>query len=174
MPGQTQLFAVRDGCSEAPFSALDEVLGKMEREIRLMFPDRIEVQMGGITDGPLPKVALAPAQAQDLIRHLVIDALDAMPGAGTLLISVGQMTAGMSYPPLPADLAWRRWVLLSVCDTGSPCCAAKRHSLLDKGRALGLSAAYEALQEAGGYLSVALRQHETAVHIYFPVQETKA
>ena len=68
--------------------------------------------------------------------------------------------------------------MLSVCDSsrskpprGFFAEKTHPHSLLDKGRALGLSAAYEALQFAGGSLAVSRRECETALHIYFPAAE---
>ena len=157
--------------SQQAVCSLEDLLGSMAREIRALVPDRIDVQLGGTAEEQLPTIALSRAQAQDLIRHLVIDAVDAMPGTGTLAIT------GVGYPQPPQDLAPGRWVVLSVCEldrrdsrpeSGQP------PSYLDKGRALGLSAAYEALERAGGYFTVSRREGETAVHIYFPASEPAA
>lgn len=177
----TGVFPRTDGCFAADAgedtSALQEVLHGMKAEIRAVVPDRIEVDIG-VTAEDLPRIGLSPAQAQDLIRHLVIDAVDAMPETGILSIMLEPTIPRADYLPPLSELAPGHWVMLSVSELNSrpprgslAAELAPHHSLLDKGRALGLSAAYEAVEHAGGSFTVARREKETSVHIYFPAVE---
>lgn len=161
---------------------LDEQLSEMESEIRSLAPARVDVQIGGLFERAFPRIALPATQVEGLIRHLVIDAMDAMPAGGTLSIFIEHVTSGVAYPLSHPELAPGNYVMLSVCDTGgkapdddedgdAPFTVSSASSLLDKGRALGLSAAFEAIQFAGGDFSVSHRRQVTAVRIYFPVAD---
>lgn len=158
---------------------LDDLIAGMVHEIRSLAPARISVEIGNLAPAAAQEIALPPAQAEDLVRHLVIEALDAMPAEGTLSIFVETTTTGLAHDAVHRDLPPGSYVMLSVCDTGNPMPAANvprlavlptaaSPSLLEKGRALGLSAAAEAIQAAGGCLSLAHQNEKTVVRVIFP------
>jgi hypothetical protein len=89
------LFPARDDSGRRTVR-LDELIGEMEYEIRSLAPARISVEISGLYEAAALAIALPPAQAEDLLRHLVVEALDAMPLEGTLSISVEGTTTGVA------------------------------------------------------------------------------
>lgn len=98
--------AVRSEAVDVPtrvrevFSFLDAALGE---HIRL------ELDLGRV-----PRVRMDPSQLDQVLVNLAINARDAMPGGGTLTVSVGGVTLTDPPPGLPAG----RYVELQVADTG--------------------------------------------------------
>ncbi len=158
---------------------LDKLLREMEPEIRCLVRPGIEVLTGSTSARFGLRAAISRREAESLLRHLVIDACDAMPAGGLLSLVTGQLILcpGSGLPELPAGT----YVTLDARDTGSTAAAsAKRFSdgasplLLKKGRALGLGACYEALSQGGGGLFVSRAGNETIVRVYLPAQAAEA
>jgi hypothetical protein len=151
---------------------LDELLREMQEEIRCLSRGNIKVEVSGSVSKPGPVIAMSREEAQDLIRHLVIDASDAMPGGGTLSLGVSEVVVDGQRPSVPPELASGRYVALVVRDRRREEIGADsvHHSTIEKGRALGLCAAFAAIADRG-CLSVAREGDETVVRIYFPVRD---
>jgi nitrogen-specific signal transduction histidine kinase len=109
-------------------------------------------------------------QMRDLVFHLVLDALDAMPHGGSLNIVIENRRidkAPMSTHLEPAE----DYVMVAVRDSSTEENAEiAEHGdfRVVKGRALSLSAGYDAIKRCGGHLSVSRRAGETVVRIYLP------
>jgi hypothetical protein len=148
---------------------LDELLREMQEEIRCLSRGNIDVELTGSVSQPSPVIAMSRDEAQDLIRHLVIDASDAMPGGGTLSLGVSEVAVGNHSPSVPPELASGRYVALVVRDRRHEESGADSgyFSTVEKGRALGLCAAFAAIANRG-CLSVSREGDETVVRIYFP------
>ncbi|MEO8134757.1 MAG: ATP-binding protein [Betaproteobacteria bacterium] len=95
---------------------------------------------------------------ESALLNLVVNARDAMPGGGTLLIETANAVIDTTYP---ADMAAGDYVMLSVSDNG--CGIAKEHlekvfepffTLKDtgKGSGLGLSMIYGFVRQSGGHV----------------------
>ena len=153
----------------------DEILRELQSEIRCIAPEKISVRFDGGEQTDTAPVALAPAAAEDLVRHLVVDAIDSMPDGGTLVLSVEPVSMKRGTRDWPHDLATGEYVLFSFCETHAPESAATEtlavmtpHSLLEKSRILSLSAALEAIQRTGGRLSVTVQETEVTTCLLFP------
>ncbi len=120
-----------------------------------------------------------PGQVQQVLLNLAINARDAMPGGGTLVLEANTATLDGSevhmQPPLPAG----DYARLVVSDTGhgmsadtaarifEPFYTTKAHG---KGTGLGLATVYGIVTEAGGSINVYSEiDIGTTFRIYFPL-----
>ena len=123
-------------------------------------------------------VAVDPAQMENALLNLCINARDAMPGGGTLSIEVATVRrAPPDMDPLsqpePGD-----FVLLEVRDSGCgiaedilPMTIEPFFTTKDtgKGTGLGLSMVYGLVKQSNGYLDIRSRPgHGTSVRIHLP------
>ena len=127
------------------------------------------------TDFPadLPPAETDPNQLESALLNLVLNARDAMPRGGSIVISA-QATA---HPP--ADLTHGPYLRLTVADTGEgmdPAAASRAMEPffttkgVGKGTGLGLSMVQGLAQQSGGKLELTSRQGQgTNVHLWLPV-----
>ncbi len=105
------------------------------------------------------KVLADPNQINQVLMNLAVNARDAMPHGGKLIIETRDFTAGDSRP----ELAGGSYVELAVGDTGSGMDEYTRSHLFEpffttkekaKGTGLGLSTVYGIVKQAGGHIWV--------------------
>lgn len=120
-----------------------------------------------------------PGQLGQVITNLAVNARDAMPGGGTVLIETGAVSAsdvrkmGREFMPV-ADYA-----RLSVSDTGTGIKPEILHKIFDpffttkpmgKGTGLGLSTVYGIVKQSGGFIFADSEMGRgTRFDIYLPV-----
>ncbi len=111
----------------------------------------------------LPKVEGDTMQLQQVLMNLCINARDAMPKGGSLVLTTGteQVAEGDERIPLESKPGW--YVLLSVADTG---CGMDEETLAKifepffttkekgKGTGLGLAMVYGVVKNHGGFVTV--------------------
>jgi CheY-like chemotaxis protein len=115
-----------------------------------------------------------PAQLQSAVLNLVINARDAMPGAGRVTIAARNETVGSGVP----DLAAGDYVRLSVADTGSGMAPEVVARVFEpffttkgvgKGSGLGLSMVYGFAKQSGGTVRIeSAPGRGTTVQLYLP------
>lgn len=122
----------------------------------------------------LPLVKTDSNQLETAILNLVVNARDAMPEGGSIVISAEEAT-----PPRELALPPARYIRLAVADTGSgmdettlgraaePFFTTKG---IGKGTGLGLSMVHGLAEQSGGRLSLSSRPNEgTTVVLWLPV-----
>ena len=124
-----------------------------------------------------------PAQIQQALTNLVVNARDAMPGGGELRVGLSTLSLQLGdQAPLP-DLPPGEWVVLSVLDTGTgippevvphifePFFTTKE---VGQGTGLGLAQVYGIVKQHDGYIDVASQVGKgTTFTIYLPVAREK-
>jgi two-component system cell cycle sensor histidine kinase/response regulator CckA len=126
----------------------------------------------------LANVRADPAQIQQVILNLVVNARDALPPAG------GSITIRTANTVVPArrgaapDLQAGRYVTLAVQDTGGGMDDATQQHLFEpffttkepgQGTGLGLASVYGIIQQSGGYITVRSGVNAgSAFKIYLP------
>jgi CheY-like chemotaxis protein len=105
------------------------------------------------------------AQLEQVIVNLLVNARDAMPTGGRLLLETANEKA--TDPPLVGPLAERDRVVLRVSDTGTGIPLEIRDKIFEPffttkesvgGSGLGLSTVYGVVRQSGGEISVASRE----------------
>jgi hypothetical protein len=108
---------------------------------------------------------------EDLIRHLVLDARDAMPAGGELSVLTGTVSLDADYARTHPEVPPGNYAMLTIRDTGDGIECRKPQMLgqgpvIRKGRSLGLAACYGVIDRLSGHLCVSRLTHVTVIKIY--------
>lgn len=152
---------------------LNNLLRDIEVLIRRAMGERISVVIDAAN---VPACAVDPAQFESAIMNLVINARDAMPRGGRLVLATRWLEA--AHLPADVELPAGDYVALVVADTGdgmTPEVAARAlepfytTKEIGKGSGLGLSMVYGFARQSGGDLYIETVPGEgTNVTLYFP------
>ena len=121
-----------------------------------------------------------PGQIEQVLLNLFVNASDAMPGGGKLILKTMNIThkdmKGKLYEPKAGN-----YVLLTVTDAGIGMYRKTMERIFDpffttkemgRGTGLGLASAYGIIKAHGGYIDVDSRRgHGTTFSIYLPATE---
>ena len=169
---QPKLFMLRDATTA------------LETMIRRLIGPEIDLQIARASD---VTVVADPAQIEQVLLNLCVNARDAMPQGGRLTVTVDEVdlddwAAGM----MGEEAKPGRYARLSVSDTGTGMNDATRAKLFEpffttkeqgKGTGLGLSIVYGIVKQSSGHITVASEPGRGATFlIYLPVapQQTRA
>ncbi|MGD9797818.1 MAG: ATP-binding protein [Acidimicrobiia bacterium] len=153
---------------------VDEMLDEMGSVLRLAAGSTVDVSIDLPADPSRPRAILIdPAQLEQVLLNLVINARDAMPDGGSVVVAADGRDDGD-----------RRWVVLTVSDTGEGMDPRQVEHCFDpffttkpktKGTGLGLSTAYGVVTQAGGTIRVESRKREgTTFTVELPEAATAA
>ncbi len=116
-----------------------------------------------------------PGQLEQVVVNLVVNARDAMPGGGRLLVEASLLPAAAERVP---GLPLGDFLVIAVSDTGSGMTAEVVEHLFEpffttkeqgKGTGLGLASCYGIVQQAGGQIAVTTRPGEgSTFRVYLP------
>lgn len=155
---------------------LSRFVSEMEPLLRQLIRSDVEITTELAPD--LGRIESDRSQLEQAIINLVINACDAMPSGGSLLIKTTNLE--FAEPLLKNDitLAPGRYVVLVVRDTGTGIAEAIRARIFepffttkdsDQGTGLGLSMVFEFVNGSGGQIFVDSRIDEgTTFEIYLP------
>jgi two-component system, cell cycle sensor histidine kinase and response regulator CckA len=115
---------------------------------------------------------------QQVLINLLINARDAMPQGGKVVIETANLERDETFVHQHVDLPPGRYVLLSVSDTGSGMNAEARAHLFEpfyttkqpgKGTGLGLATVYGIVKHRGGHVAVeSIEGKGTTFRVYLP------
>jgi PAS domain S-box-containing protein len=135
------------------------------------------IQVETVVAGGLWNTLADPAQVENAILNLAINARDAMDGAGKLTIEITNAALDAAYGRA-AEIEPGQYVLLGISDTGSGMDEATRARVFepffttkgaDKGTGLGLSMVYGFVKQSNGHVQVYSEVgHGTTIKIYLP------
>jgi signal transduction histidine kinase len=144
--------------------------------LRRVIGEQIEVR---VVTAPDLRVALAdPTQIEQVLMNLCLNARDAMPQGGRLIIETQNAEIDAQYCRLRPFARPGNYVLLEVSDTGVGMDTATSARIFEpffttketgKGTGLGLSTVYGIVKQHGGFIHVHSEPGKgTTFHIYLP------
>jgi PAS domain S-box-containing protein len=132
----------------------------------------------------LPMIMVDPGQVESALLNLSVNARDAMPKGGRLVIETGSVDLDESYAASYADVAPGRYVSLTVTDTGTGMPPQVRQRAFEPfyttkgpgaGSGLGLSMVYGFVKQSGGHVQLYSEPGlGTTVRLYLPAQQGDA
>ncbi|HOW43840.1 MAG TPA: response regulator [Candidatus Aminicenantes bacterium] len=157
-----QLLAfARGGKYDLRPCSLNGVVGETLRILSGTFDKSIVIETD--LDGSLPTVEIDASQIQQVLMNLCVNARDAMPGGGRLIIqsSVARLSESDARHQPDAKPGW--FAVLAVSDTGVGMEPAVKGRIFEpffttkekgKGTGLGLSMVYGVVKNHGGFVNV--------------------
>jgi PAS domain S-box-containing protein len=119
-----------------------------------------------------------PSQLANSVLNMAINARDAMPNGGKLLLETSTIVLDDAYAHANPDVRPGSYVLLAVSDTGTGMPLSVQDKAFDpffttkavgKGSGLGLSMVYGFVKQSGGHIKIYSEEgHGTTLKLYLP------
>jgi two-component system, cell cycle sensor histidine kinase and response regulator CckA len=158
---------------------LNSVLAGLESTLRQLMGPGVDVRLA-------PAAGLRPLKAdagqiEEVIMNLAMNADDAMPKGGKLIVETANVTLDREYVSRFPELKTGDYVLLAITDTGTGMSEEVKAHLFEpffttkavgEGTGLGLSTCYGIVRQSGGHISVDSElARGTTFKIYLPQVE---
>jgi PAS domain S-box-containing protein len=155
---------------------LNETIAAISRLLARLLGAGVEVQTR-LAGAPLPVLG-DPGQVEQAVINLAVNARDAMPDGGKLVLATAREVVdeafARSHPPMPAG----EYLVLRVSDSGHGMPRETQARIFEpffttkdvgKGTGLGLSMVYGTLKQIGGFIFVDSEiDRGTTFQLYFP------
>jgi two-component system cell cycle sensor histidine kinase/response regulator CckA len=155
---------------------LNMIVSRMNGWLRRLIGEHIRLDCR--PEQALDRVRADPGQIEQVILNLALNARDAMPGGGTLLIETANVELDRGYVSDHPGAAAGKHVMLAISDTGIGMDDAVQEHLfepfyttkeLGKGTGLGLATVYGIVKQSGGSIFVYSEPaHGTTFKIFLP------
>ncbi|MFZ3047756.1 MAG: ATP-binding protein [Desulfatirhabdiaceae bacterium] len=161
---------------------LNRAVADFEKLLRHTIREDIAIRI--IPDPALPYIQGDIGQLEQVIMNLAVNAQDAMPEGGDLIIETAVAVLDVADTVMNQDLEPGRYVMLAISDGGDGMDAGTQARLFEpffttkemgKGTGLGLATVYGIVKQHGGNILVTSEPGKGATFkIYLPVMETAA
>ena len=155
---------------------LNELILSLDPILRRLIRENIEYVI--IPSSDLAKIEIDTGQMEQVLTNLVVNASDAMPDGGKLIIKTENKGIDHSYIDHGGHVPEGEYVVLSVTDTGTGMTDEVKEHLFEpffttkekgRGTGLGLATIYGIIQQNKGYITVYSEVGRgTSVKIYLP------
>jgi two-component system cell cycle sensor histidine kinase/response regulator CckA len=175
---QLLIFSRRDTVAPEVFDA-GELVESLGTFLRHALSERVELEVA--TGDELWLVKMDRGQLEQVVVNLAINARDAMPAGGRLIIETRNTVVDASFATTGLALTPGNYVTLAVSDTGTgmepavleqalePFFTTKAHG---QGTGLGLSTVADIVAKAGGRVSLYSEPgHGTSIKIHIPASD---
>lgn len=156
---------------------LSEVVNNLARLLRRTLGEHIDLTV--TAPGDLPPVLADTGMMEQVITNLAVNARDAMPRGGHLVIETGVAELDEGYVERNQEARPGRFVSLSVTDTGCGMDTTTMTRIFEpffttkpvgKGTGLGLATVYGIVKQHQGWVEVSSRQGDGSVFkVFLPV-----
>lgn len=178
-----QLLAfARRQVSQPKVMAPTDLLIRSTKMLRPLLGADIEPVL--LLDPEVGNIRMDPTQLEQVVMNLAINARDAMPNGGKLIIRVGNVTLTTATQSEDAALVPGDYILLSVTDTGTGMSNEVKNQAFEpffttkpsgKGTGLGLATCYGIVKQVGGDIEVTTEPGiGTTFNVYLPRIDAKA
>ena len=155
---------------------INDVISDLEKMLRRLIGEDVELVTS--LDPDVARINADPGQLEQVLMNLVVNARDAMPAGGRLIISTSNSTLSAESAAGALHAPDGDYVMLAVSDTGSGMTREVQQRLFDpffttkdqgRGTGLGLSTVYGIVKQSGGeiYVYSEVEQGST-FKVYFP------
>ena len=155
---------------------VNAVVWETHKLLRRLIPGNIDLVP--VLEPNLQPVKVDPAQIQQILINLVVNARDAMPQGGKVVIETANVELDEEYAGRHIEVQPGRYIVLTVSDNGSGIDEQTKARIFEpffttkqegKGTGLGLSTVYSIVRQSGGHITVesALREG-TRFRIFLP------
>jgi two-component system cell cycle sensor histidine kinase/response regulator CckA len=158
---------------------VNAIVADMEQLLRRTLGEHIDLRATLCDE--LARVKMGPNQLEHVIVNLAINARDAMPEGGELVIRTDGVELDAALPRPGFVIEPGSYVRLTVSDTGIGMTEDVRAHAFEpffttkgrgKGTGLGLATVYGAVKQAGGYVNIDSEPgHGTVIRVYLPATQ---
>jgi signal transduction histidine kinase len=155
---------------------LNEVVKDMDKMLRRLIDENIELNI--VPGKQIGRVKADAGQVGQVLMNLVVNARDAMPNGGKLLVETQNATLDENYALTHKSVIAGDYAMLAVTDTGTGMTeAVKAHMFeaffttkpIGKGTGLGLATCQTIVKQCGGHIGLYSELGKgTTFKVYFP------
>jgi len=175
LTGQLLIFS-RKQKVQPVILGLNEVIKGTENMLRRLIDENIEMTL--IPGTEIGCVKADPGYVGQILMNLVVNARDAMPNGGRIVIETSDVRLDKAYAAAHTGVPPGDYVMLSITDTGTGMTDEVKTHLFEaffttkepgKGTGLGLATCQTIIQQSGGHIGVDSEVGQgTTFKIYFP------
>jgi signal transduction histidine kinase/ActR/RegA family two-component response regulator len=155
---------------------INELIAEMGKLLRRLLREDIEFSL--CPGDALGHIKADPSQLEQVLLNLTVNASDAMPLGGKLIIETQDVLVDHTYAHKIPQAEPGRYILISVTDTGCGMDAATRARVFEpffttkepgKGTGLGLATVYGVVKQSSGFIWLDSEPGKgTRFELYFP------
>ena len=156
---------------------LNEIVSGVARMARRLIGTDVQLRLDLARS--VSKVLADPAQVEQVLLNLIVNARDAMPSGGTITVQTGNVRLDAGSPEIvQASIAPGAFVMLAVSDDGIGMDQSTQARIFEpffttketgRGTGLGLSTVYGIVRQTGGAISVISERGKGAsFRVYLP------
>ena len=140
---------------------LNSLISEMQKMLPRLIGEDIEIVMA--LDPAIGRVKADQGQLEQVIMNLAVNARDAMPDGGKVVITTANVSLDEAWTRLHPGSKVGDYVMLAVADTGTGIDSETLAHIFEpffttkergKGTGLGLATVYGVVKQSGGYVSV--------------------